>query len=468
MGVGMIAAGMLFLFNPFVNIVDVLPDFIGYALIIVGLRKLSFLDDRLRDARRGMSILLIFSVIKTMLLPLLSSMDGTMVLLLTFVFFVAESVAAVPAFRNLFGGFTGLGELYGIESTFYRRRRRLSRGEAARRGIDPSSKEAYTVCDGVGNLSTLTVVFILVRGFISFLPELTSLQSPDTVRYEQWSYYNWIFRSAAVLVLLPLAIAWVRSAFRYFHAVSRDGRFIDVTTEKYDREIRPKAGMLCACHMKSVYLLLIAAVITSVNLYVDYVNVLPSIISAAAFAILAVMIRSYLDGQGERKGAVCILVLSALRAVAGISSYIFQSAYAAEYKPEHFLYVSGAHSKYLPVIITSAADGVLGISTVIITVILLRRLYVRQTSYIGELKGAKASAPSRISEAIKNGRLPFVLAAVLSSLSMVLFAAHPILSLYIESWPRIEWIAFIAASASAVYLQDRTSTLLYKDLAEFE
>ena len=41
MGFGFLLAGAIFLFDPFINIFDILPDVIGYALIVYGLSRLS-------------------------------------------------------------------------------------------------------------------------------------------------------------------------------------------------------------------------------------------------------------------------------------------------------------------------------------------------------------------------------------------------------------------------------------------
>jgi len=52
MGFGCIAAGMLFLFNPNINVIDILPDFIGYILIYHGLFRMSYSTPKLADASR--------------------------------------------------------------------------------------------------------------------------------------------------------------------------------------------------------------------------------------------------------------------------------------------------------------------------------------------------------------------------------------------------------------------------------
>ena len=52
MNIGYLIAGWIFLFNPTVNMIDVLPDVIGYILILKGLSKLADLDGKISAARQ--------------------------------------------------------------------------------------------------------------------------------------------------------------------------------------------------------------------------------------------------------------------------------------------------------------------------------------------------------------------------------------------------------------------------------
>ena len=51
MNLGYLLAGLIFLFNPNINVIDVLPDFIGCIFIVKGLSKLSDLDRRIASAK---------------------------------------------------------------------------------------------------------------------------------------------------------------------------------------------------------------------------------------------------------------------------------------------------------------------------------------------------------------------------------------------------------------------------------
>ena len=53
LGLGYITAGACFLFDPYVSVIDFLPDALGYLFILMGLYRMADLDDRLGDALKG-------------------------------------------------------------------------------------------------------------------------------------------------------------------------------------------------------------------------------------------------------------------------------------------------------------------------------------------------------------------------------------------------------------------------------
>lgn len=133
---GYLIAGLLFLCNPTINILDILPDFIGYLLILKGLYELSDLDRRIAGARLKFRHLAWLSVFKFILsvftCGLLDDMlydlglslfvqlfDSTMVLVFVFVFGIFELMYLIPAFIGLFEGISFLE----IRHTNHRARR---------------------------------------------------------------------------------------------------------------------------------------------------------------------------------------------------------------------------------------------------------------------------------------------------------------------------------------------------------
>ena len=61
---GAIIAGLIFLFNPNVNLIDVLPDAIGFGLILYGITPFSHIQMRVQDAAKSLRMLTIIELIK--------------------------------------------------------------------------------------------------------------------------------------------------------------------------------------------------------------------------------------------------------------------------------------------------------------------------------------------------------------------------------------------------------------------
>ena len=53
LGLSYILAGACFLFEPYIGVMDILPDAIGYLFLFLGLYRLADLDERLGEALKG-------------------------------------------------------------------------------------------------------------------------------------------------------------------------------------------------------------------------------------------------------------------------------------------------------------------------------------------------------------------------------------------------------------------------------
>ena len=91
MATGYLFIGFLFLINPDYFTFDILPDVFGYLLIARGLYRLSFLEDRIWQARRMTRTLAWVSLVKLVsnLIALTTNVESTR-LTLMFVFAAAE------------------------------------------------------------------------------------------------------------------------------------------------------------------------------------------------------------------------------------------------------------------------------------------------------------------------------------------------------------------------------------------
>ena len=113
MGIGMLALSAIFLFNPIIGFLDLLPDCIGFLLLCNGLCQMADMSDRLADARRRFQILFWAGLLQILAeLFLYSFMQNNQaemnpyempvtVLMFAFIWAVLYCTVLIPAFRNL-------------------------------------------------------------------------------------------------------------------------------------------------------------------------------------------------------------------------------------------------------------------------------------------------------------------------------------------------------------------------------
>ena len=154
-----IAVSFLFLFNPSISIIDVLPDFIGYIILTLALTKLADMSDTFWEAQRRFKFLIIIDAIKIVALFWSFSMASgnernSSLLLWSFVFAVLDMVFLIPALIKLFAGMTELA--FAHDSNYLL--------GASGKGKTPTDK-----------IRKLSITFVVFKAVISFCPSLPSL-----------------------------------------------------------------------------------------------------------------------------------------------------------------------------------------------------------------------------------------------------------------------------------------------------
>ena len=145
MGIGLVLAGLILLFNPVIIVVDVIPDAVGFFLIAAGLTKMSCFIGKIEEARQTFLKLAFVEVAKLFSIVILPYASGSADVLLAFVFGLIEGFLFVPAVRNLFEGLSFAALWYGgTQSTRSARpraagRRRPSSWRRRRGGTSSSS-----------------------------------------------------------------------------------------------------------------------------------------------------------------------------------------------------------------------------------------------------------------------------------------------------------------------------------------
>ncbi len=229
---GAIVFALLLLCNPNIAFFDILPDFIGYFVLM---RAVSFSAKRVpffEEARQGFFKLALLSlarfpaVLLSTFIRGANTSDGDIIALLSFVFSVLEAIFAFGCIANLFAGISHLGTRTGMKSVI---------------GENPSAE----------TLRSLTVLFMAVKCAASALPEFARLTSADsigtvTTAFESMRYYPISFVIGQSLGYV-FGFVWLAYFTRYLSAISASGEFYPavmmLSSETREREIARKTKL---------------------------------------------------------------------------------------------------------------------------------------------------------------------------------------------------------------------------------
>lgn len=428
----LIAIGFIFLINPCIHILDVLPDIIGFVLMVFGVDMLADLEGRFASAKKGFIELAVISGVKTAGIALLPYIDEIFVILLVFSFGILEAMFFIPAMKNLFDGFRYMGLRSGAPSV-----------NRASEGVQAMACVAYCL-----------------RILLAFLPEVPKLFTNSSQGVigsgysTDWTDFTVIFYAMASIVVLAVGIPAAVKMWKYIRGVSRDKIFTEYVCTKYNESIAGDEAFAAQKQMRSVNVLLIIGAVFLINIYLDYVNALPCLVSAIFFAVAASILR-----RNSRFAYPCIIT-SIVWIFPSAISVIKQIEYAAlNYKPEHFRYALGKTELYYPKIIAfSVADAVfMAISVILLALCIRDTLKAHTLVFERNLPDARAGRAPVFYKELKRKFMPaFVLYLVLSAL----YIAYPIVCVY---YPEI-WLLNLAVSIAALVFTIRALTYTLEEL----
>jgi hypothetical protein len=216
MGFGFLLAGMIFLFDPFINIFDIMPDAIGYALIIYGLAKLSDIELKVAEARRRMTSAFYVAIgrLATVVLSFVMEFDATLTLVFAFAFATLEIFFVIPTFNMLF------------ESLEYSCMR----------------FSASTINNKAENLQKITPIFVVVRAVCAVVPQLTALKNEygyvgDETGLEESGVITLALMAICAVISFVFGIIWISAAAPYFKALKNNKEMNEYFLTRYAAEV---------------------------------------------------------------------------------------------------------------------------------------------------------------------------------------------------------------------------------------
>ncbi len=339
MGFGIIAVAFVFLFNPNFNIVDILPDFIGYAFLTLALSRLSYMNEDIATAHKFFSRALVLDLIKIGALFLVFGMGNpeehnTMLLLVSFVFAASELVLLIPAYKSLFGGLMGLG--YRFENTAVlgsRNNRKKNRTESIR---------------------LFTYLFLTVKSAAYTLPEFAvlSTQSYDEFSGTLYLYdYVGLLRGFAIIISLAVGFAWLCRIEAYFSRIRKDKPFMAGIIPEYNEKILPKTSLFVRRTVKNMSLFFFTAAILCLDFRLESFNILIDTFAALALVICYLKVRKYIAVGKSALGCFVTYAAVSLAAVVTEFSFFGEHYYGKIFRSEE------AFSSYKTMLLFAAFDA---------------------------------------------------------------------------------------------------------------
>ncbi|MBR2616042.1 MAG: hypothetical protein IKC69_05135 [Clostridia bacterium] len=260
MGIGYLFFGFLFLLNPDLFTLDILPDVFGYLLIALGLKKLSFLEERLAISRRFFHYLAVLSALKLASVPsvLTTTMENTR-LTVCFLFFVVETWLLFTAVDN---GFKGIQYL------------------AIR-------KDGNLALKGYETARFFLTVFVFVKTVCAFLPPSLAIfypnidADPEVVEVDRSGYValrSFLFAVSAV-VIVSFGIYTARILYAYIKRCRSDETFCRNVLADFEEKVSGNENVLTRLAVKSAFFWFLMSFFFLADLYLDDFSLIPSFLS---------------------------------------------------------------------------------------------------------------------------------------------------------------------------------------------
>lgn len=413
LGLSWIGAGMIFLCNPLINIIDILPDFIGLLMIMHGLSKAAEVTDHLGDARDGFAKLAIVSTAQMCIVFTLPFNSSSYIMLMTFTFNVLSTIFFLPAVSHLFAGFSYAALRTGATAP----------SVVPSRGALRGKNQKYS---SVAALQVFTYIAFFARAAGSVLPLIPTIFVSHYVGQGSvdWTEYINILYGISCIVVLAVCLPWLLRFRRYIKGICADRTLTDTLWQKYANEILPNKGYLAAKRTRILLILSTIACGLCFCIYFDYVNMLPGILPVA----FLIVVFAYLK-QDYKKHALWGIILSVLTGAVSILHEALLIHYTGglnNYTPDSFAFgVKQAVILYPRIMVVCAAEAIFTIAAFAVLLYLLYRMMdAHIITYTGQFYRTEDQSAAEITRIRKGLRQRMLFTCVIGSIALLLNGAY--------------------------------------------
>lgn len=320
----------IFLFNPIFSMVDILPDFIGYFLIMRAFSNASYMYDNVYDAYKSARTMFLLTLAKFGCVFIIPFTDDTMTLVMSFAFGATEIIFGVGAFTKIFDSLS-----YIISRT-----------------------DSDSHIEKIEKIKKSSISFLVIKLVCAFLPDLSLLTGSEIKSsYEiPISRFRPLFLGFFGIIALVFGIIWLVKFVRFFKkAVTRDlQQKINI---EFKQKMQEKPGLFLA---KNIIFAIIAFVIGSafvVDFTIDNVNVLPDFIfSTVALFVLIMLIKN--KRMKVNIQAVSALFASALHIAFSVLAFVFSIKFSNNHSIEAVVTIIQAEKSYFLVEIFTLLESI--------------------------------------------------------------------------------------------------------------
>ena len=337
---------LVMLCNPNVNVIDILPDFVGWFVLAKLFEKASDSAPYFEEARLGFIKLGWISLAKIPALLLIifvrgqNTLDNDIFALVSFSFAVTEGVFTIKAASYLFKGLFHLGE-------------RTSAGALIAPFASPICKKRPM---SPQNLKEYTYFFFICKSMLYFLPDMFLLTriSKETGQLLTISkHYPAVLILSHVLGIIIGSI-WVARAKRYTRAVREEGKFCEALISLASEDTLNKAQTKAKIRSTSLALTLICvAAFFSIDLVFDNlngINILPNFLFGILLFISFLVLRNHAHINNA------VFAFGGAFSILSLACYVFLARFLSEYKYSDIASNETAADAYLTVMILGAIE----------------------------------------------------------------------------------------------------------------
>ncbi len=417
--------GTIFLFNPEINILDFLPDFIGVLLILRAVTPLSPLTPTAAEGVVFFKRYAVLSIVQLVaVIPMLSvaGSDPAFYLVFTFAFALLSLLFIIPAYRSFFSGLGYLAEKNAIQ--------------VPRAKIHPF---------------LFSSVFV-IKKVLALLPEMVYLYIDDENVYDVALYPLAAYKTGITVITfvagLVLGLIWLVLTIRELSRLRRNAALnaalsseIAAAVHFLPEQITSTVSSLCRLMTVSAFLML--------SLFIDGIPVFPLFFSSACL-FGAVRVASRLCPAREKKKERLTLLSLLVGLISFAAILFFNFRY---HETALMLFSRVAASFILPALLHAVSC--------VFFILALRSVFSTLEAVVREHTGSywessffshNSSAAKEKSALLFKLRFGFVSGAVLAASDTVAYSLLYVLPLYqiVNAAVLLLWAAYMSSVYAAV------------------